>query len=511
MHGRTKMNYFITDMLGYNPTGIENAQLLRMRLFHKHQVPAKIITTNYNRFLDLNCFRAGVDISDVFNVSNYYQDALSFDGEPTTLTSWSVNGLGTPVKKGPVYYYYQGQYLAARVTLFNADSNYPFAPDQIDKVDYYDQQNNISYTDFYDVRGFKSMTWQYGHQAGVSSEQFWAPDGRLMYEGAYTNENGNNILSRIAVYHGDSTQVFDNRDELISAAFHELNVAEPNVVFYSDRPTAADKPLFMRPADEFKIFCVRHSAHTYDRNDPMHSKFNDVVQNEINYQSHIRGFITATDRQRDDIKNRTGIEAWTAPVGYNTNAELQRTTVPLTERAPLIITASRVHPEKQLDQLISAFTGVHKHIPDAKLAIFGAITDQNYYRKLQKQIATARLENYVSFNGYSESLFSEFDRARVYVTTGKYEAFNISVQQALAAGLPAVGYDVHYGIREQISDHENGNLVKLNDVVALQQAITKIIRDDALWQQMSTNAKKLSQRYSEDMVWQNWQQILQVK
>jgi glycosyltransferase involved in cell wall biosynthesis len=86
----------------------------------------------------------------------------------------------------------------------------------------------------------------------------------------------------------------------------------------------------------------------------------------------------------------------------------------------------------------------------------------------------------------------------VFVLPSAWEAFPISVLEAMACGVPQVATDVG-GTREAISDGETGLLCPPNDPAALADRVVELLCDPARRERMA-NASRLRQvaRFSLD-------------
>ncbi|WP_418605921.1 glycosyltransferase [Lacticaseibacillus styriensis] len=433
------MIYLMTDVIRYEFSGIDYAIRQRYRLFKEMGVPVKIISTIYNRFSDLNRFRAGIAAEDCINMNDFFQQVILYHGPRRTLTDLDFGNLVTPVRQERQVHYYKGRYRVVTVTLAKPDSGYPFAPDQIDKIDFYGHRDQLLQTDYYDVRGFLSMRHIFDEDGYLTTEQMMRPDGKVGYENTYQkDDNGHNVLQQTTLQTDDGLSIFTTRQELITDFLSRLQAIGQPAYFFADWPEMGDAPLFAL-ATHPKVIAVRHSAHTQDPNDPMKSPYVDRVQQEIDHPESVIGFVTATKSQGTDLHQRSSVKTWAIPPAYN---------------------------------------------------------------------ASTLLENSVRFMGYVPDLSKPFDQGTVLALTGYYEGFNLALMQSLAHGMPAVAYDVHYGINEQIKDGQNGFLVPLNDQTTLAKRLAQILTDTDLWQAQSTAAKKLAQTYSKAHVVAKWQAFL---
>jgi glycosyltransferase involved in cell wall biosynthesis len=84
----------------------------------------------------------------------------------------------------------------------------------------------------------------------------------------------------------------------------------------------------------------------------------------------------------------------------------------------------------------------------------------------------------------------------VFCLVSYREGMPLSLIEAMAAGLPAVGTDVA-GIRDVIEPDGNGQLVPPDDVPALAAALERLIDDASLRRDMGRTARQLAvEKYS---------------
>ena len=73
--------------------------------------------------------------------------------------------------------------------------------------------------------------------------------------------------------------------------------------------------------------------------------------------------------------------------------------------------------------------------------------------------------------------------------------------------VPCVSVDTPFGPRNIIADGEDGILVDYLNTEALADNICKVIEDDSFRKRLGTNAKKNIQRFSQDAIMQQWQEL----
>lgn len=102
----------------------------------------------------------------------------------------------------------------------------------------------------------------------------------------------------------------------------------------------------------------------------------------------------------------------------------------------------RLHPTKGIVDLIPIWKSVVKEIPEARLAVIGG--GQEYVSNdLQQRIQKNGLTKNVALLGFvpDEKVFSLMKKAKVFLFTDHEAGWGLAVAEAMACGLPVVGYD----------------------------------------------------------------------
>jgi glycosyltransferase involved in cell wall biosynthesis len=139
---------------------------------------------------------------------------------------------------------------------------------------------------------------------------------------------------------------------------------------------------------------------------------------------------------------------------------------------PVILSAGRLHPQKDFATLIRAFARVHARRP-ARLMIIGApaATDPGHAAGLQALATELGVADHVDMPGFAGNPFAYMSRAAVFVLSSRYEGLGNVLIEALACGTPVVSTDCPSGPREILEDGLAGRLVPVGDDAALARAI----------------------------------------
>lgn len=144
----------------------------------------------------------------------------------------------------------------------------------------------------------------------------------------------------------------------------------------------------------------------------------------------------------------------------------------------------RVSPEKSLDIALKAFAVCLKSNPDVKFVLVGngpadkAVDDQILELGIgDSVIRTGRIERDVLMSENYPLL------GNVFVTASTTENQPISILEAMAFGLPLIGPRAK-GIPELVEEGENGLLFDSDDVEGMAAAMTSLMQDSQLFEDM---------------------------
>lgn len=150
------------------------------------------------------------------------------------------------------------------------------------------------------------------------------------------------------------------------------------------------------------------------------------------------------------------------------------------------------HPRKNLPALLEAFARVRGDFPELELVVVGP---RSANREFQRAVKNFQIENAVRELGYvpSSDLPSLYAGARAFVYASKLEGFGMPPVEAMACGVPVVAMpnpplpDV-LGDAAYFSDDSTPE--------ALVQAITRVLNDNALANELRARGFERAKRYT---------------
>jgi len=158
-------------------------------------------------------------------------------------------------------------------------------------------------------------------------------------------------------------------------------------------------------------------------------------------------------------------------------------------------TVGRLHEQKGYFVLLQAARAVHAVAPDVHFRIIGEGPQEE---ELRKKAAALGLGDTVKFLGARNDVPEQLLSFDVFVLSSLWEGLPYVLMEAMAAGLPVVATDVD-GVKEMITDGQEGRIVPSRDPQALAAAMLELRRDPALRHAMAKNGMAtVKQKFSLD-------------
>lgn len=203
---------------------------------------------------------------------------------------------------------------------------------------------------------------------------------------------------------------------------------------------------------------------------------------------------------------RCAVVPWGAPERFPPENEVRLAREALAMRwgvragERLIVTLSRVSPEKGIDRLLEAIAHgerLRRSGTDVRVVICGGpafMQGEAFMRGLRRQ--AEQLRTPVVFAGHLDGARKRaaLEMADVFVAASRHESYGLTTMEAFAAGAPVVAVETH-GSRATVDD-ACGRLVADGDGLPerLWQQLETLLRDDALRARLAEGARRRASR-----------------
>ncbi len=176
-----------------------------------------------------------------------------------------------------------------------------------------------------------------------------------------------------------------------------------------------------------------------------------------------------------------------------------------TERKKVIISVGRLTDVKRHDLLLKVWADLVDEFPDWRVRIYGLGPERP---ELDKRIERLGLQR-VKLVGVTKRIQNKYLSASILCHPSKYEGFPLVVTEALAAGLPVVGFKDCSGLNALVEDGVNGLLVsKKNRRKSLADGLRRLMRDEELRNRMSATAPATMAPYAPKIVYDQWEAVI---
>jgi glycosyltransferase involved in cell wall biosynthesis len=165
-----------------------------------------------------------------------------------------------------------------------------------------------------------------------------------------------------------------------------------------------------------------------------------------------------------------------------------RESLGIPQRAAVLLFVGRITAEKGVRELMQAFDGLKRTVPNAHLVMVGEFEDE---QGLADRITPEEISQHQDTHivGYTPCPEAYMAIADVLCLPSYREGFGTVVIEAASMGLPAVGTQI-YGLSDAVQHGQTGLLVAPRDSLALQTALQTLLGDDALRLRMGNLARE---------------------
>lgn len=171
--------------------------------------------------------------------------------------------------------------------------------------------------------------------------------------------------------------------------------------------------------------------------------------------------------------------------------------------AKRFVTLGRMDIVKGYDMLIDAFALVHQKHPDWTLCIVG---DGEEKAALVQRATEKGVADFVEMPGFIKNVFSQLEKASVFVLSSRSEGFPMCLLEAMSYGLPCCSYDLPAA--KAISG-DSALYAESNNVVALAEAMMRFAESSELRKEYSEKAVERVKCFHIDKIAAKWQELFE--
>lgn len=367
------------------------------------------------------------------------------------------------------------------------------------------------------------------HENRLVRRVFYAPDGRVAAQQFYRDTANGPEITRTVItpasplydrasdrrrggragqssFRGNA--VLEGRSQFFQYVFARL-FSHPDDVVIVDRALDVIDGIYPVLGDH-RLYSVVHAEHVdLKQLDDGVLLWNNHYENVFERPELVDGFLLSTNRQKEALESQLAahdpaheFNVAHIPVGAIITDTAARTDY---DRFA-VVTASRLADEKHLDVLVRAVALARTTLPELHLDIYG----EGNRDRLLAAISETQAQEYVRLRGH-QKLAGRLGSYGVYASASWSEGFGLSLLEAMAEGLPVVGFDVDYGNRELVESGVNGRLVPLTtsdaDVAALAAALVDVVTAPNLDELREQSLRK-ARGYTAPRVRALWERLL---
>lgn len=187
----------------------------------------------------------------------------------------------------------------------------------------------------------------------------------------------------------------------------------------------------------------------------------------------------------EDAKNEVFINRSKVAV-INNGVALQKPRAKSKNVPITVLCVSRLEEDKGIDWLVKVFYETFGAKENICLKIAGKGSE---YDALDNFIISKGIQN-IKLLGFVEDVQNELQEADIFVLPSKFEAFPLSILEAMSCGLPIIATKTG-GVKEVVKEKLNGFLINFGKEKELKEALSKLVGSEELRQFQGENSIQL--------------------
>lgn len=171
----------------------------------------------------------------------------------------------------------------------------------------------------------------------------------------------------------------------------------------------------------------------------------------------------------------------------------------------IILNVGRLTDQKAQHILIKAFAKIASKYPDWVVRIIGEGELLDELKTLSKNLG---IQQRVIFAGTTSYISEEYSKADIFALPSYYESFGLATAEAMAHGVPPIGFADCPGTNEIIAHDQDGLLVEgINSVDKFAEALEQLMKQEKLRKKLGSNAKESVKKFQPNNILDEWEKL----
>lgn len=155
--------------------------------------------------------------------------------------------------------------------------------------------------------------------------------------------------------------------------------------------------------------------------------------------------------------------------------------------------------------MLEAFSLIANKHPNWDLTIVG---EGDHRERLEKFINDKNLKERIHLVGYSKNTENYYTKAQLFCLPSLWEGFPNALAEAMAHGLPSIGFERCAGVSDLIEHKVTGLLAKGDkSTKELSDVMSTLMSDNALRTTMGNAAKEKTKEFTPVHVYDTWEKL----
>lgn len=171
-----------------------------------------------------------------------------------------------------------------------------------------------------------------------------------------------------------------------------------------------------------------------------------------------------------------------------------------------ILNVGRLTDQKDQRTLIKAFALLANEYPDWSVKIVG---EGELLTELKALVKSVGLEKRIELTGSTAAIEREYLHSHIFALPSFYESFGLATAEAMAHGLPVIGFKSCAGTNELIVNNKNGLLIEgQNRIEAFSEGLSKMMANATLRKRLGSVGPESIKPFNPQNIVNKWCKLI---